>query len=130
MKSIKKKAERFSQKTLFKTKQKRAIPLMRLWWLSIFLNLLALATALFGQKFLPPQIPLFYGLAEGEQQLASSLSLIFPAILSITILTLNTLLIHVLSDNFLKMALVLTSLAISIFALTTIIKILSLVGSF
>ena len=48
---------------------------------SLFVNLLIILSAILAQRFLPPEVPLFYGLAEGEEQLAPRLFLLLPSLL-------------------------------------------------
>jgi len=79
-------------------------------------------------KTLPPQIPLFYGLAEGEEQLASNWALITPSFLAFLILFINVLVANSTKDEFLKKVLILTGLAVSFFAWVTTLKIFFLIG--
>ncbi|MEJ2441565.1 MAG: hypothetical protein P8Y06_01440 [Patescibacteria group bacterium] len=82
------------------------------------------------QIFLPPQIPLFYGLPEGEAQLAPSLSLIIPSLVSLVIMITNITISYFLKDEILKKFLITTAIGVSIFSIVTTIKIVLLVGSF
>jgi uncharacterized Tic20 family protein len=82
------------------------------------------------QRWLPPQVPLFYGKPSGEEQLTSSLVLTLPSIVSLLILLINVSFAAVLKDEFLRKTLVLAAIAVTFFAAITTIKIIFLVGSF
>ena len=58
---------------------------------AIVINVLVILSVLALIGFLPPQVPLFYGLPEGQDQLATSWFLILPATTSLFILTSNLL---------------------------------------
>jgi hypothetical protein len=93
-------------------------------------SLIALSLALLFQRFLPPQIPLFYGSPVGEEQLVPSFELIIPSILSLSINLINLLIFFIAKDDFLKKALMITSFVVAFFTLITTFKIIFLVGSF
>ncbi len=97
---------------------------------ALVISLITIAVAVVGQRFLPPMLPLFYGQPEGEGQLASSLTLVIPGIMSLLLLVINSGLSLWIKDDFLKKALILTSLVVSVFALIATLKIIFLVGSF
>jgi len=94
------------------------------------MSILTILAVLLSQKSLPPQIPLFYGLPEGEEQLTTSFGLIIPGVVSLIVAGINTLISLLLDNQFLQKSLILTSLAISAFSLVTTLKIILLVGSF
>lgn len=94
---------------------------------AFLLNIVVIVIVLVLQTFLPPQIPLFYGLPEGEEQLTSSLILIIPSSVSLLILAANVSLSYFLKEDFLKKILVITALGITIFSLVTTIKIIFLI---
>ncbi len=106
------------------------IPLLKLVLFATGLNLATIATVILLQSRLPPEVPLLYGLAEGQEQLAASISLIVPPIISIVIIFVNTILTSVTKNNLLKSFLIVTAAASSFFSTTTILKIIFLVGSF
>lgn len=113
-----------------RTKSFPQFPWVRLIWVSAFLNVLTVLFVIFLQKKLPPELPLFYGLAEGEEQLTTSLGLTIPGVVSFLIVVTNFLIVLILKDNFLQKTLVLTAFVVSFFSLVTTIKIVFLVGSF
>lgn len=107
------------------------IPLRNVLLSSFAINLFTLLIVLIAQKYLPPKLPLFYGLPQGEEQLAPSHGLFIPGIFSLIINLINTLIIiFILKEDFLRKTLIFASLAVSLFSLTTSIKIMLLVGSF
>ena len=81
-------------------------------------------------KFLPPEVPLFYGEAQGEAQIGKSLGLTIPSLISLFIIVINLLISFIVKDEFLKRVLILASLACAIFSTITTIKIILLIGSF
>ena len=81
-------------------------------------------------KFLPPEVPLFYGEALGEAQIGKSMGLTIPSLISLLIIVVNLLISFIVRDEFLKRVLILASLATAIFSTITTIKIILLVGSF
>lgn len=99
-------------------------------YVAVGVNLLILLIVLISQRFLPPYIPLFYGLAEGEEQLAPSFVLTIPSLVSILIIVLNISISSLAKDIFLKRTLILAAVVATIFSLITTIKIILLVGSF
>lgn len=106
------------------------VPLKKVLYLSFTLSILNLVTVLAIQNNLPPEVPLYYGLPEGPEQLSSSLGLTIPSIVSIIVIFLNTTLALLLKNKFLQQTLILTSFAISIFSSITVTKIILLVGNF
>jgi hypothetical protein len=96
-------------------------------WL-FFLNILVIILVFALKKFLPPQIPLYYGLAEGDEQLAAASFLTLPSIVSLAVVFLNTTLASVIKDDFTKRVLIATCFPISFFSLVTSVKIFILVA--
>lgn len=105
-------------------------PLKKIFIISFSISALALILALFAQPFLPPQVPLFYGLPDGGEQLSSRLGLVIPGIVSLLIFTVNLILVKTLNDDFLKKIPATIALVASFFAIITTFKIIFLVGSF
>lgn len=97
---------------------------------AIVINVLVILSVLALIGFLPPQVPLFYGLPEGQDQLATSWFLILPATTSLFILTSNLLITPLIKESFLQKTLVLAGIATVFFSTITTIKIIFLVGSF
>ncbi len=103
---------------------------MRLRLIQIsFISIITIAAVLIFRKTIPPQVPLFYGLPKGEEQLAPSTNLVIPSLISLAIIITNFALSTVIKDDFLKKALVLTAIVCVFFSTITIVKIFFLVGS-
>lgn len=99
-----------------------------LW--AIIANALVAGAVILGQKLLPPEVPLFYGLAEGEAQLAPRILLVIPSSASIVILLVNSFISSLITDEFIKKVIILGAIATALFAVITSVKIAFLVGSF
>lgn len=103
----------------------------RPWFIRIFLVIaVTILFVVFLQNFLPPQIPLFYGLPKGEEQLASTLSLLIPSLATLAIAVLNFSLALILEEDFIQKALVYTVIICLFFSTITTLKIILLVGNF
>jgi len=106
------------------------IPFKKYLIISLSANFIFILLCLIAQLFLPPEIPLFYGLPEGKEQLAPTLSLIIPSAFSLILSFFNLLIAALLKDEFLRKALVVVSIAVFFLSLITTVKIFFLVGSF
>ena len=89
-------------------------PLVKLLRLSFILSLVNIVVVLLIKNFLPPQIPLYYGLAEGQEQLSGTLGLVVPGILSLSLTSVNTIIMFFVKDNFIKQTLIISSLLLTI----------------
>ncbi len=107
-----------------------ALPFKNYAVASLFVNILIILLVILAQRFLPPEVPLFYGLAEGEDQLAPRLFLLIPSLASLVVLTINSLISSRVEDTFIKKALILAAIGTTFFAAITTLKIMFLVGSF
>ena len=77
---------------------------------TFIINTLIIVIILLIQSKLPPQIPLFYGLPESEEQLAPSWALIVPSLAALTIGLTNLLICLFVKDEFIKKALIFSAL--------------------
>lgn len=94
----------------------------------IFLSLSSAALIFLFKGKLPPQVPLFYGLPVGEAQLTPFWGFfIAPAVL-LLIIFVNIFLSIIVSDNFYKRILIISSFFVSILVAITTLKIIFLVG--
>jgi len=93
-------------------------------------NLLFILAVLIFQNNLPPQVPLFYGLAEGEEQLVPKFLLTIPNLVALVIILINVGLTFLNHDLFLKKILIVAAIAATFLASITALKIFFLVGSF
>lgn len=97
---------------------------------SFVLVFVTILIAVASQSYLPPEIPLYYGLPEGELQIAPSSALVIPSLVSLAINTINTTLAYFLKEKFVQRTLVFASFAVAVFSVVTTVKIIFLIGSF
>lgn len=97
---------------------------------SLVLNAVMVVAILLLGRYLPPEVPLFYGLAQGEEQLVHQWVLIIPSLVSLFIILLNSSLSLLIKNDFLKQVLVISGVLATFFSLVTTVKIILLVGSF
>ncbi len=101
--------------------------LQKLAIICFIVNAVIVAVILAVKNSLPPIIPLFYGLPEGQGQLAVNTTLIVPPLISSVFTVLNLLISRFTKDNFIEKVsagLTITALALSTI---TVIKIILLV---
>ncbi len=106
------------------------IPYFNVYLFSLLLNVFVIVGILLLGNRIPPEIPLYYGLAEGKSQLASTNELIIPSVISLSVLLLNLVLVYAVKDDFLKKVLIMSAFAVTLFSTITTVKIILLVGSF
>ncbi len=104
------------------------LPLKGYFNASWILNFIIIIFSLLIQKRLPPQIPIFYGLPQGEAQLSSPIGILIPSVSSLIFVLLNLFLINIIKDEFIKKVLVVAGLTTAVFASITVVKIIFLVG--
>jgi hypothetical protein len=108
----------------------KKIPYKGSIYLSASLNIVS-AIIIFALKgFLPPVVPLFYGLPTGTEQLTPVLGLFLVPIVGLVVIAINVLLSIFTKDDFLKKSLIISSVFISLLLTVTVIKIVLLVGFF
>lgn len=96
----------------------------------IIFNFVVILFSLLSQKFLPPQIPLFFGTAEGTGWLAPNYLLALPNTIALGVLLVNVIISKKIEDDFLKKVLILGGISLTFFATITCVKIFFLIGSF
>jgi len=106
------------------------LPFKRTVITSLATNLLFILLVVLLKNNLPPQVPLLYGLPEGEEQLVPRLLLILPNTLAIGITLINIGLTFVTKDLFMRKLLLVVPVVVTFLAVITTLKILFLVGSF
>jgi len=106
-----------------------ALPLKRFYILPLIISITTIIFGLLAQLILPPEIPLYYGLPETPEQIAPSMFIVLPSLISIFITIINAAISTKIHDNFLKKTLVFASISVSILATITTYKIIFLVGS-
>lgn len=105
------------------------LPLKKMYAVSIATSITLIIIGLISQLFLPPQIPLFYGLPQTDSQLAPSILIILPSFISIVITAINALLATKINDIFIKKTLAFSSISICLLVVITTIKIIFLISS-
>lgn len=98
--------------------------------IAVSVNIVIILMILLLQGFFPPQVPLLYGLPEGEDQLVSSLSLTIPSLVSLLAIIINVLISYFLKEEFFKKILIVTAVGLTIFSAITTIKIALLMIGF
>lgn len=106
------------------------VPLKGGVYFSTALNLILIILVLGLKGFLPPVVPLFYGLPSGTDQLVSSIFLVVAPVSSLIITLINILISNLIKDIFLKRALIISSVFVSLLFAITLVKIVLLVGFF
>lgn len=106
------------------------LPLRHLFIISLIINGVLVLSGLLAKFILPPEIPLYYGLPKNEDQLAKSIYIILPALISILITFTNTVLSIISTSIYLKKTLAFASISITILSIVATYKIIFLVGSF
>src|SRR3989344_7212854 len=101
------------------------LPLKYLLSVSLIVNIAAITLILTLNDKLPPQIPLFYGLAESEDQLANSSYLILPNLCALIIIIANSVIAVFLKDGLSKKALIIAGVTATALATITVFKIAS-----
>jgi len=105
------------------------VPFKRLIIAAVLINIVVVVLVFLAQNILPPEIPLFYGLPRGNEQLSTSIALVIPSLVSLAIIIVNVSISVVVEDEFLKKVLVLSGVFGVFFSTITTLKIIFLVGS-
>lgn len=106
------------------------IPYKGCVYFSVILNLVSIVLIFILKEFLPPVVPLFYGLPAGAEQLTPSLGLILAPISGFIIMAINIFISNLTHDAFLKKTLIISSAFISLLLAIAVTKIVLLVGFF
>lgn len=106
------------------------MPIKSVIYASFAINLVCALLILSVKNFLPPVVPLFYGLPSGSEQLAPSMWLFILPAASTLITFTNFLIASGIKDLYLKKALIISSVFVAILNAITVIKIILLVGFF
>ena len=92
MKSFKKHPTFFAKRQSFVSKIASEIPFFGLLMVSLLICIGTIAIIILLKEHIPPQVPLFYGTVEGEDQLVPTLGLTIPGFLALIIIVINTIL--------------------------------------
>ena len=104
------------------------IPFPKITLSLLAINLTLAILVLFLKSLLPPQIPLFFGLPRGENQLSTPSLLTIPLIIATLLSLVNTLFLKIIHVDFFQKILIGTNITITILAIISVFKIISLVG--
>ena len=104
------------------------IAFIKFVYTALIFNLLNVVVVVLMQKNLPPELPLFYGYTQSDQQLSTTFGLFIPGVVSLAITLVNTALSILIPNDFLKKTLSIASFVISLLFLITVLKIIFLVG--
>jgi len=94
----------------------------------LVINLVMITLAILSIFMLPPEIPLLYGLPEGNDQLVKSWAIVIPNLTSLIIVFVNSILAMRTKDEYLKKVVILTGFTATFFAIITVLKIFFLIG--
>lgn len=111
------------------TEKFERLPLKRYYIFAFFFNIFIISIGLLSQFILPPEIPLYYGLPQNDEQLAPAALVILPSLVAMFMTVLNAYFSMFAESTFLKKVLAFTSIAVSLLSAITIVKIIFLVGS-
>lgn len=111
-------------------KDKETSTFKKIFFFVLFINLALAISIVLSIKKLPPEVPLLYGLPEGEEQLVKTIFLTAPAIFIIFFSIFNFFISFFIKDKFAKQILIYSLIFLSFFSFVSIIKIIFLVGSF
>lgn len=106
------------------------LPFKKFIYLFLLLNIFTLLFIFVVMNKLPPQVPLYYGLARSEAQLGTPSSLVIPCLFSLVALLINLVIASFIENDFLRKTLILAGFAGILLSTITVIKIVFLIGSF
>ena len=106
------------------------LPLKEAVYTSFILGGVSIASIIALNAFLPPVVPLLYGLPSGDSQLVPKLGLLITPISALVIVIFNLVLAKFTKDIFFKKTLVIAGTFVSLLATISIVKTILLVGFF
>jgi len=126
---------KLKQPKMFKTNDLRTqiderIAFINFFYTAIVLNIINLVFVFAMQRNLPPEVPLFYGYIESEQQLTTPAGLLIPGVFAMILLFANITISMIIKNDYLKKVLSVSTFTISFLLLITVINIIFLIGTF
>lgn len=121
---------KLSFKNFPNTEKPRTLVKNKFFFLPIVINFFIILFIISAKKYIPSEVPLYYGLPSGRQQLAPALALIIPSVSSVVVIILNSLLSLAVKNDFLKQALITSGFVYTLLSAITTLKIILLIGSF
>lgn len=94
------------------------------------LNLAVAGSILILQNSLPPEVPLFYGMPSGREQLADQIYLLIPPAAALLIIATSAVLSSSTRDSYLQTIFSGLTLVVTLLSTITVVKIMLLVGNF
>lgn len=107
-----------------------SLPYKEIIGLCLVINIIVAILVIALKSFLPPVVPLFYGLPVGEEQLVPRFFLTIPSFSAILLIIINTIIAKFSSGSFIQKVLIGLTMAITLLASITTLKIFFLVASF
>lgn len=107
-----------------------SLPYKEFFGICLLVNLGVIGFVVLLRNNLPPVVPLMYGLPVGEEQLVPRLFLIAPSVISIILIVINILIAKFSGGSFIQKVLVGLTMAVTLLALVTTLKIFFLIASF
>lgn len=104
-----------------------SLPFKEFFIVCLAVNLTVGVAILVSQSSLPPVVPLLYGLPVGEEQLVPRILLVLPSLAAFLLVAANACVSSFLKDSFVHKVLVGISIALTLLASITTIKIFFLV---
>lgn len=95
----------------------------------IVFNLVLVLSSFLLTRFLPPIIPIYFGLPNGSEQLGPSIALALPPLVGLLIILIDSLIITLTDDEFLQKTLLGISIATTFLSAFAYFRIFLLVGS-
>jgi hypothetical protein len=92
-------------------------------------NMLAVLAVVLLREKLPPSLPLWYGSAAGDKQLAAKTLLVLPPFIAMGIVVLGSVITKFLDDTFLKQVVIGIGILSTILASIAVAEIVVLVGN-
>ena len=109
--------------------ERKKVPFSKQVICCLLINLVMILLATLSIFVLPPEIPLLYGLPEGNDQLVKSWAITVPNLVAFILMFINTIFAINTKDEYLKKIIILAGFTATFFATITVIKIVFLVGN-
>jgi hypothetical protein len=105
------------------------VPYLNSFFFAFATNVLLIGAFFYFQEQIPPVVPLWYGKAIGESQLAPKIYLILPNTFALLVSIINIILTKAVKDSFLHQVFIGLTVTATVLATITVINIVYLVGS-
>jgi len=119
----------FNKLSYQKKIERKKVPFSKQVVYCLLINLVMILLAALSIFVLPPEIPLLYGLPEGNDQLVKSWAITIPNLTALLLMLINTIFAINTKDEYIKKIIVLAGFTATFFATITVIKIFFLVGN-